>query len=885
VNRDKISELLMPETPAEKGMLIPSLLTLAICIILSSCQNRFNTNQPGKGVSIELARYRESDLRNLRYDLYFEIPEKLSEPVKGFLSLQFVRKYLSDPLILDFKEDSSRLYSVRLNGQSTCFSFREEHLVIFPGNFRADTNTLKIEFVAGELSLNRNNDYLYTLLVPDRARTLFPCIDQPGLKAVFRLKLSIPGQWQAVANSPLLSEDTLNPERTILLFHETPPLPAYLFAFAAGRFDTISFNGKKHSAVLYHRENDANKIRNNAPEIFRLADSSLHFMEQYTGIAYPFPKYDLVALPSFQYGGMEHPGCIFLNSGRIFLPENPSPDDLLARASLIAHETAHIWFGDYVTMPWFDEVWMKEVFAGFMADKITGQLFPQVDFQLRFLLAHYPASYDIDRTPGTNPVMQKLENLDKAGSLYGNIIYHKTPIAIMQLERLAGEEDFQQALRRYLSEHPYGTAGWKDLAVHLTDLQMISINDWANAWLCQSGAPEIIFQVRKDKAKPAVNLIFRKTSRKGHTLPQFLKVAWISKGKTISCDSIFLTSSTSVLLPSGSSPYYSVPLPNPDGNTYGIILPDEMVIDSSFAFLQHNSSLKPVTRASLWIMLYENLLAGYIHPEEFLRNLLLTLPAEKEPLLSAQLQKYLTRIYWQMLPCTVRKKFNRPVEALLWNQMQTTETGNKRTCFFSWLNLMESDEAMTLCRQLLNNHLKIPGFTPDEKDKNRIAMELALRDSLHWKSILTDRIEECKNPDEKARLQFLLPALSPEIAERDSFFASLLDQQNREHEPWVLTALSFLHHPLRQITSAKYLPASLEILGEIRNTGDIFFPERWLEASFSQYNSPEVITIVTEFLDRHPKYPSDLKAKILQQTDMALRAEYIIKKYFHGKIF
>ena len=881
---DELAYSLIVRMPAAKRKSFPVFLIQAFFIILYSCHTEFNANYPGIGVSIELAQYRDSDLRNLQYDLAFEVPEELSQPVKGFLSLRFVKNHLSDPLILDFKEDSSCILSVRLNGKSAPFAIREEHLMIFPKNFNAGVNTLDVEFVAGDLSLNRNDDYLYTLLVPDRARTVFPCIDQPGLKAVFRLKLNIPNQWNAVANSPVMSKHTSNTGRTVLLFQETPPLPVYLFAFAAGRFDTIAFHDARHPMVLYHRENDALKVRSNAVEIFRLADSSLHFMEQYTRIAYPFPKYDLVAIPSFQFGGMEHPGCIFLNASRIFLPKNPSPEDLMTRASLIAHETSHIWFGDYVTMPWFDEVWMKEVFAGFMADKITAHLFPQVDFRLRFLLAHYPPSYDIDRTPGANPIMQKLGKLNKAGSLYGNIIYHKAPIAIMQLEGLAGEEVFQQALQNYLSDHPYGIARWKDLAVHLPSLHGISINDWSSAWLYGKGVSEIIFQTVGDTAKPILNLNHQKTFRNLHVLPQFLKVAWISKGKTISCDSIFLAKPALKLVPSVSFTTNSVPLPNPDGNTYGIILLDNKIIDSSFVFLQDIDYLMPVTRASLWIMLYENLLAGSIHPEIFLRNLIRTLPAEKEPLLSAQLQKYLTHTYWQMLPSIVRKKYSRPVETLLWNQMQGAEKSNKRTYFFSWLSIMESDEAMNTCRQLLEDNPAIPGFTPDEEEKNRIALELALRDTMHWKSLLLKRIEACGNPDEKARMQFLIPSLSPDIAVRDSFFASLNNPRNREHEPWVITALSYFHHPLRQANSIIYLRTTLEMLEEIRKTGDIFFPERWLEASFSLYNSPKVVAIVYEFLSRNPEYPSDLKAKILQQTDMAIRAEHIMKKYFATRI-
>ena len=122
-----------------------------------------------------------------------------------------------------------------------------------------------------------------------------------------------------------------------------------------------------------------------------------------------------------------------------------------------------MWFGDLVTMKWFNDVWMKEVFANFMAAKIVNPSFPQINHELRFLLAHYPAAYDVDRTAGSNPVRQPLANLNEAGTLYGAIIYQKAPIVMRQLETLVGADGFRDGLRDYLKRYSFGNASWPDL--------------------------------------------------------------------------------------------------------------------------------------------------------------------------------------------------------------------------------------------------------------------------------------------------------------------------------------------------------------------------------------------------------------------------------------
>ncbi|MFC7666331.1 M1 family aminopeptidase [Hymenobacter humi] len=318
-----------------------------------------------------------------------------------------------------------------MNGQPVAIDHRNEHLVLPAAALKVGRNVAEIRLRAGEQSLNRNADYLYTLLVPDRARTVFPVFDQPNLKAPFTLALTVPQGWQAMANAPV-RDSVLNGASKSYSFAPSDSISTYLFSFAAGKFTRLTRQLNGRTMSLLHRETDPAKLRLSLDPIFQLHAYALAFMEQYTGLPYPFQKFDFVSIPDFQYGGMEHVGAIDYKASTLFLDEGATQDQILARSNLVSHETAHMWFGDLVTMQWFNDVWMKEVFANFMADKVTQVAVKNSNYDLKFVIDHYPAAYGIDRTAGANPIRQPLANLQDAGSLYGNIIYHKAPIMMRQ---------------------------------------------------------------------------------------------------------------------------------------------------------------------------------------------------------------------------------------------------------------------------------------------------------------------------------------------------------------------------------------------------------------------------------------------------------------------
>ncbi len=427
---------------------------------------------------LEVATRRAAIVSGLHYDLSLSIPEALASPLTGSTTIRFDLKDASAPLVLDFETSREHVKSIEANGKPAAVNYVNGHIVIPAASLAAGANTIRIAFDAGNASLNRSNDFLYTLFVPARARLAFPVFDQPDLKGRWTVTLEHPAKWQSAANGAELSRDGQRRSRHREVRARPQPLPTYLVAFIAGDFkiETAERNGRTFR--MFHRETDAAKVARNRDAIFDLHARALEFLERYTAIPYPFGKFDFVAIPAFQFGGMEHAGKILYNASGLMLDESATQNQLLGRASVIAHETAHMWFGDLVTMRWFNDVWMKEVFANFMAAKIVNPSFPTVNHDLRFLLSNYPAAYEVDRTPGANPIRQMLDNLDEAGSMYGAIIYQKAPVVMRHLEALLGEDNFRDGLREYLKAHAFANATWSDLIAVLdartpVDLQAV----------------------------------------------------------------------------------------------------------------------------------------------------------------------------------------------------------------------------------------------------------------------------------------------------------------------------------------------------------------------------------------------------------------------------
>lgn len=847
---------------------------LPVFIIFAACSSRRERHvmMPKTGVDRSLALYRKAVLSNIHYTLKLDVPAKQTDPIPATEVINFELNAVRLPLQLDFSADPAKIRSVMINGKKVEPKLQQEHLLLLPEYLQKGNNTVDITFEAGEGALNRNADYLYTLFVPDRARSVFPCFDQPDLKAIYTLTLVLPQSWKAIANADL-KDSVLTKSRKTYHYQPSNLLSTYLFAFAAGDFTRYTGDlGGKKTGFLY-RETDKDKIKSSMPAIFSIHQSALNYYENWTGIAYPFQKFGFVAIPDFQFGGMEHPGAIQYKAAALFLDAGATKDQLNSRNNLIAHETAHMWFGDLVTMDWFSDVWMKEVFANFMADKSAANQNGKDTYALKFLIDHFPAAYAIDRTTGANPIRQPLDNLKDAGTLYGNIIYHKAPLMMQQLESLMGAAQFQQGLREYLQKFTNSNASWPDLITILDRYTPADLVKWNKVWVNESGRPVFDYRLALHQNKISSLTIHQQAEYgRKRVWPQTFELSLFYPDTLIAIPVTLTGANTIVKQAAGKAKPLFI-LFNSAGDGYG-----RWPVDANLP--RHLFELKqPLHRATAYISLYEQMLsAKVIKPAALLNLFVNALAKENEELNIKLLSSYISSVYWQFISPEERQRVSGSIEAKIWSAMRSQQQANhKKQVFKTYQDVFLSAEARDRLYEIWKEQHPPAGITLSEEDYTGLAFSLALRDDAD-PAVLAIQRARISNPDRKKRFEFIMPAVSSKKEQRDEFFRSLKSLSNRSKESNVLAALYYLHHPLRQYSGICYLRESLDMIEEIQRTGDIFFPQSWLQTILGAYQSDEAAGIVSSFLKDHPALNPRLKAKVLQAGDNLFRASGMVKK-------
>lgn len=838
--------------------------------ILISCKKEVSTKNIGaKGITLELAKYRKQQVADVKYQLDFNIPKTKAEPIPSQLKISATILDLKHDLYLDFNEDKSKIKSVFANGKEIEIVHENEHLIIAKSYLKNGNNTIEISFDAGEMSLNRNDEFLYTLLVPDRASTLFPCFDQPDIKANYTLTITAPKDWKVLCGA-FEKEQIDKGEFIEHRFHETDKMSTYLFSFVAGKFSEAIQNPGAFDMRLLYRENSKEKIEESVDEIFKIHQQALDYLEEYTAYQFPFQKLDFATIPPFQYGGMEHVGAIQYRESSLFLDKKATQNRKLGRAKLIAHETSHMWFGDLVTMKWFNDVWMKEVFANFMADKIMNPVFPEVNHGLQFAMAHYPSAYSEDRTQGTNAIRQYLGNLKDAGSLYGRIIYNKAPIMMRQLENVLGKEAFKEGIQEYIKTYANENADWNELVSIFDKKSPQDIKQWSEVWVNSSGRPIISDDIQYENGKIASFKIHQEAEdgsdklwiqsfKIGLIYPKEIKIVHV----TISDKEFDFKEVVGLQKPIQI-------IYNYDGFGYGIFPLNSAEIKN------YQNLDDDLARGYAYINLYENFLSKKVSTDKTFHTFLDALLVEKNELISNYLSGRISGVYWTFFTENQRIENQYLLEEKVLNLLESNIPPNmKRTLFGLYRSIAISKKGKEILYAIWLKKKNIKNLFSNENDYAGIASQLAIYGHPKSKEILKEQQTRIRNPDRLERFKWLLPSLSADEKVRDNFMLSLLKKENREKESWVQSALSNIHHPLRQQSGQKHLKACLEILEEVQLTGDIFFPKGWLSSSIGRYHSKEAYEIVQIFLKENPNYNPILKTKLLQTVDDLFRAQEI----------
>lgn len=355
--------------------------------------------------------------------------------------------------------------------------------------------------------------YAFTQFEATYARRAFPSFDEPGWKVPWTLSLTIPEALMAVANTPVASERSLGRGSKRVQFETTQPLPSYLLAFGVGPFDVLD-GGKVGSTPIRFvtprgRAQEARYAASQTPAI-------VEKLEAYFGMPYPYGKLDLMALPiTLGFGAMENPGLVTFASG--LLLAKPAEETARFKRDFVetqAHELAHQWFGNYVTMAWWDDLWLNESFASWMGDKITEQVAPQWRFETGVQEARATAM-QTDRLQSTRRIHQPVQDSQSLGSAFDGITYSKGQVTLAMFETWMGEERFREGVRRYMRRHAWGSATGDQFLAALSDGDA-DIRDAFKSFTEQPGIPKLMVSLVCD-GQPRLRLSQSRFLPKGST--------------------------------------------------------------------------------------------------------------------------------------------------------------------------------------------------------------------------------------------------------------------------------------------------------------------------------------------------------------------------------
>ena len=837
------------------------------------------------GVSRELAQWRAKQYRDIRYSLKVLISPGAAT-LQGTARVEVTLPRRVPELVLDWRPSAaSHLSHLRINGKPARARLDREHLVVSAKRLRAGKNRLTFAFespitasgsaVTRYLDREDRAEYVYTLFVPSDASSAFPCFDQPDLKARFKLELLLPRAWTAVGNAPVTRTEDAGNRVHRVEFAETRPISTYLFAFAAGPFAEIL--ATPGGTRLFVRKSQLARARQEAPELLRLNREAVRWFERYFDSRFPFPKYDLVLVPELAYGGMEHAGATFLREDAMLFPSVPSETDILARAEILFHEASHQWFGDSMTMRWFDDLWLKEGFANFMAAKAAEALLPTQSVWNAFH-ALKTAAYRTDVTQGTIPIYRPLANLAGAKSVYGNIVYGKAPAVLRQAEFFVGEEAFQSAVRQLLKQHAYGNADWSDFVRALERASRRKLGDWAEAWVKGRGMPEIRLSWDTDREGQPRNVILEQhdTLGEGLTWPMKLTVFALPEEGLPRSAEVELRGERTPVPQLDGMPEIDFAFPNFGDYGYGRFLLDPASRD---AVLERPEIVQgTLLRALVFGALWDAVRDAELAPLAYLDFVIRVAPVEHDPVTLAGLLSRAQAAFLAYASDGQRDEAAPRFERLLTEGMLHADTtpGRRVTFLRTFMASAWSENARSQLKLLLAGTLEVPGVKLSSRDRFRAIARLLALDDPEAKKLLS--AQAAADPGTDGRRYAFAAGAAERSAEAKQHYFERFFKDNALAESWIEAALPPFNAPEHAELTQPFLDLALAALPELKKKRKIFFVNDWLAAFIGGQLDAQALDQVGSF-SRQPDLDPDLRLQVLEAMDGLARTVKIRARF------
>jgi aminopeptidase N len=348
-----------------------------------------------------------------------------------------------------------------------------------------------------QLSVDPVDDeaYLYSMGETAHIRKMYPCFDQPDLKAVYALTVTAPGHWEVISNSPVASTE-VNGDKKVVTFDPTPRISTYITAMIAGPYAHVhdEYRGKKVVPLgMYARKSLAEFM--DPDDVFLITKQGFAYFEEVFGIEYPFEKYDQIAVVDYNWGAMENSGCVTFLEELLVFRSKVTDRMFESRAHVILHEMAHMWFGNLVTMQWWNDLWLNESFAEWSSALALSECTRFKESWTGFNIDSKNWAYDQDQLVTTHPIITDPADIETAAANFDGISYAKGASVLAQLVHYCGREKFLEGLRNYFKKHAWRNTTLDDLLNALTESSGRDLTSWVDTWLRTAGVntlrPEI----------------------------------------------------------------------------------------------------------------------------------------------------------------------------------------------------------------------------------------------------------------------------------------------------------------------------------------------------------------------------------------------------------
>ena len=592
-------------------------------------------------------------------------------------------------------------------------------------------------------------EYLYTGFEPYQAHRLFPCFDQPDLKATYELTVTAPDDWEVVSAGRMLDEEKTAEGRRRRSYEQTAMFSTYLFAVVAGPYNVVKKDHEGLELGLYCRASMFEHM--DSDELFETTIRGLEFYSDFFGTPYPFTKYDQLFVPEFNWGGMENVGAVTYTDQLIFR-DPPTHTMRVRRAEVVLHELAHMWFGDLVTMEWWNDLWLNESFATFIAYLALddSQQFgtPWQDFNTR---VKSPAYHD-DQLPTTHPIADEIGTTDETFLNFDQITYGKGASTLRQLVAMIGNDAFREGLHTYFRRHSFGNTTLADFLAALQEGSGQDLIKWSARWLKTSSVNTLAAEWTAAGDKIDRLRLIQSAPDEHPTLRQHtVEVALVSEDAGgISVDAIPVSLDGAETLVPGASgrAVPSMVFPNFRDLTYAKIALDRASID--FVKSRLPAITDPFFRQLVWSSLWEMVRDRQLSSIDFLDLVEDHLTAETSLAIVEVGAARVARTLASYVPEEAKAARSRSLVAAARAALDTAPEGDHRVVWTRAILGAASDpEDLALAGRLVDETEGVTGSRIDQE----MRWQVAIRWAAHAMSGADDRLADEAERDPSDRGQ------------------------------------------------------------------------------------------------------------------------------------